>query len=167
MELDHRSHAASAALTSAGVGAATGKRTLTDGLGPASAGVGSATAHASGAIQRRAIQRQAATTPASDPRHDAQQQAQPADSDAARGAAITGLLSSFQHVHVDVPAPNPSAAPAHGWAKSAPIIGQAEVSIPYWNNKYVKSVGGEKLPPPAGFDLNARNVALYTLPDAG
>lgn len=155
MEHDHRSSTSRAASTTIVQGLGPGKRTLTDNLAVDGAAPLSFGPARPGVIQRKGGD---GSTPG-------QQNGTPGtgDTDAARGAVIGNLLESFQEVPVLVP---PPATVAPDGTQAAPHGGPtlyAHVKIPYWNNKYIKPVAGEKLDPPVGFDRSARNTELRKL----
>jgi hypothetical protein len=79
-----------------------------------------------------------------------------------RGQVINNLLQSYQNIDVEVPVPDVHAAQGQEWTGPGHKT-HTHVQVPYWNNKYVKEIGGERLTPPAGFDSSARNTALRTL----
>ena len=157
MDLKHQHRSAAATTSTAAFTATPGKRTLTEGLDASPAAAASYSPARGGIIQRQGGDKVPAPQLPKGP-----------DSDAGRGATIATLLSSFQHVHVGAPVPDAASgdqAPARGWARGKSPSVQVDVSIPYWNNKYVQPVGGKSLDPPDGFDKTktARNIAIYTL----
>ncbi|HSS01747.1 MAG TPA: hypothetical protein VLM79_32040, partial [Kofleriaceae bacterium] len=159
MELERRDRESQAGSGQGGVaGGVPGKRTLTEQLPDAAS---------RGAIQRKqdpsASQSTGAYTGAqSGTQNGAQILGQQSGGLDPRGQVINNLLQSYQNIDVEVPVPDVNAAHGQEWAGPGHKT-HTHVQVPYWNNKYVKEIGGERLAPPAGFDASARSTALRTL----
>jgi hypothetical protein len=79
------------------------------------------------------------------------------------GTVINNLLQSFQNIDVQVPVPDVSALPGQEWTSPNATFTQAHASVPYWNNRFIKKVDGEKFDPPPGFDASARTATRGVL----
>jgi hypothetical protein len=157
MEFERRSRASQGGSTTNEVTGSAGKRTLTEGLSSNPAwlvgpGAASFTPRAPGA--QSVIQRK-------DERAATQVQGQEAPTDP-RGVVINNLLESFQSIDVEVPVPNIGGPHGQVWEGNTRKT-HAHAKIPYWNNKYVKEVNGERLDPPRGFDGTERGRVLGAL----
>jgi hypothetical protein len=161
MEFEHKSRASQGGSTTKDVAGAAGKRTLTEGLssnpawlvGPAASSFTSRSPGTQSVIQRKedpGASQSSAQLPGQDPPTDP------------RGVVINNLLESFQRIDVEVPMPNLGGPYGQAWEGNTART-HAHVQIPYWNNKYVKEVNGERLPPPPGFDAGDRGTALGAL----